>query len=288
MTAAADNAHPAWALEGQGRGELGAVDPRTTRDELRLRRRRPQPGLVRPRVPAPRARRGRAVLRRCALGCSAPPTCRRRPTTSSRRRAWPTPSPTMRQPPTSRPRRGARRRRSGDGRATARPPATRRRRRDRVGARRRTPGAAGSRPRASVSGRPASSPRRATRRSSSTSARRTGCAGRTCCTSSPPSACRGVSLVDGRGVERHVPRDVGAGMAARVVDPADRVRRRTAPRSSRRRPTGWSTGPATRRAPGRHRRRARSRAAGGTARCASTRSCTSSRPGRPTTPTSGS
>ena len=66
--------HVARPAEGQGRGELGAVDQRPARRRHRLRRRRAQPGLVRPRVPPSRARRHRPVLRR-----RRPRAARRRP-----------------------------------------------------------------------------------------------------------------------------------------------------------------------------------------------------------------
>ena len=100
-------------------------------------------------------------------------------------------------------RRGARRRRHRDGRAPARAPAAggRRARSARCPTARRRCRSPAISP--STNARHGSSPRPRTARSSSTCARPTACAGRTCCTGSPRSACRGVrSRTDGGAAAR--------------------------------------------------------------------------------------
>ena len=142
--------------------------------------------------------------------------------------------------------RGARRRRHGDGRHQrhdADPPRAGRRRRDRRGARRRAAGAAGPRPRRPAAHGAAEAGRPTRRRSSSTCARPT--AGRRSLLLHRLRAL-GVpwgSVEEGRGTQRHVPRDVAAAVGARADHPGHRA---VGPRHHRRRPrprTGCSSAP---------------------------------------------
>ena len=72
-SATADNATLRGLPQGQGRGQLGAVDTPAPRRGHRVRRRGSPSGMVRPRVPPSRARRCHPVLRR-----RRPPAARRR------------------------------------------------------------------------------------------------------------------------------------------------------------------------------------------------------------------
>ena len=153
-TATADAATLRGRREGQGRGDVGAVDAPATGSCHGLRRRRRQPRLVRPRVPPSRRRRCVPVLRRRRprpaparhAGVARPRHRRLAPGVVVGRAA---------RTPARRPRRGARRQRVGARRPPARARRARRRRRHRRGAPGGAAGPAGPRPRRRPARRPA-------------------------------------------------------------------------------------------------------------------------------------